>query len=519
MFFINWIKEEWAETRSSFSKNIKRIVLSAPFWITACALFLIIFFGIRAFTAIDARKEQNMAEFWGSGSKVGYRQMTVFAKGDSIGGEKVPPFCRTDDTSLQRSDVDEMRGYLQGIVNSSMGYKTNNSQSNELKGWEDCYSTFLGGTAYRGDLCREVEVYGVGGNFKAFHPFEYLSGGFLPEVPVDVYQCVINDTLAWELYSAYNVTGETIELYGKTFTIVGVVRENQGSIDKVAGTNERRVYVYFSALEEMVKNGTFGENMIEGYTPAILCYEAFLPETVKGVARTDMLNAIPRYSAESGNHIIVSNTGRFGLDKIVDNVLPLGEYDKKTEGFIFPYWENASLLTIEKAFIDYVLIAFGILLLMIGIISAVLRSKKTLIPYPSEFKEIGDADDDYVSISDGRSNSSKLHEGIRVPRISDSVIEKSEIIEPKAENTEDNEGTKTAEPEEEEKPDENHEEKSSQPQDEKKDISDDIKSDKDGDSNLDSEKEFGHRPGGSFEGSVKTSGGSVRAPKIDIDEH
>lgn len=511
MFFIKWIKEEWAETRSSFSKNIKRIILSAPFWITACALFLIIFFGIRAFTAIDARKEQNMAEFWGSGSKVGYRQMTVFAKGDSIGGENVPPFCRADDTSLKRSDVDEMRGYLQGIVNSSMGYKTSTSETNELKGWEDCYSTFLRGTAYRGDLCREVEVYGVGGNFKAFHPFEYLSGGFLPEVPVDVYQCVINDTLAWELYSAYNVTGETIELYGKTFTITGVVRENRGSIDKVAGTNEKRVYVYFSALEEMVKDGTFGETSFDSYTPAILCYEAFLPETVKGVARSDMLNAVPRYSAESNNHIIVSNTGRFGLDKIVDNVLPLGEYDKKTEGFVFPYWENATLLTIEKSFIDYVLIAFGILLLLIGIVSAVLRSKKTLIPYPSEFKEIGDADDDFVSISDGRRSSSRLHEGVRVPRISDSVIEKSEVIEPKTEDVED---TESEGPKEEEKA----EEESSQPQDEKKDIGDDVKSDKEDDSNLDSEKEFGHRPGGSFEGSVKTSGGSVRAPKIDIDE-
>ncbi len=516
MFFIKWIKEEWAETKSSFSKNIKRIVLSAPFWITACALFLIIFFGVRAFTAIDARKEQNMAEFWGSGSSIGYRQMTVFAKGDSIGGENVPPFCRTDDTSLNRSDVDEMRGYLQGIVNSSMGYKTSASDTNELKGWEDCYSTFLRGTAYRGDLCREIEVYGVGGNFKAFHPFEFLSGGFLPEIPVDVYQCVINDTLAWELYSAYNVTGETIEIYGKTFTIAGVVRENQGSIDKVAGTNERRVYVYFSALEEMVKDGTFGEISFDGYTPAILCYEAFLPETVKGVARTDMLNAVPRYSAESNNHIIVSNTGRFGLSKIFDNVLPLGEYDKKTEGFVFPYWENATLLTIEKAFIDYVLIAFGILLLLIGIISAVLRSKKTLIPYPSEFKEIGDADDDFVSISDGRSNSSKLREGVRVPRISDSVIEKSEVIDPIAQDIKDTESTEPKE-----------EEESSKPQEEPKSESmeeptnEDFKSDKESESKseLDSEKEFGHRPGGSFEGSVKTSGGSVRAPKIDIDEH
>ena len=63
-------------------------------------------------------------------------------------------------------------------------------------------------------------------------------------------------------------------------------------------------------------------------------------------------------------------------------MFPIGETDKERLGYEFPYWEIATQMTETRLFYDYVITAFGILLLLIGIAALVLkfRAKKAIAP-------------------------------------------------------------------------------------------------------------------------------------------
>ena len=75
-----------------------------------------------------------------------------------------------------------------------------------------------------------------------------MSGGFLPEDPVDTFQIVINDVLAWKFFRSYDVTGHMVEIDGKLFTIIGVVEEKNTKVAELAGEQDSRAFIYFGAL-------------------------------------------------------------------------------------------------------------------------------------------------------------------------------------------------------------------------------------------------------------------------------
>jgi hypothetical protein len=107
-----------------------------------------------------------------------------------------------------------------------------------------------------------------------------------------------------------------------------------------------------------------------------------LPELVTGVAVTDFKNALPSYSLTNPQVLVVNDTGRFKITRIFDTMFPLGETDKERLGYEFPYWEIATQMTETRLFYDYVIIAFGILMLLVGIVAMALkfRAKKAIAP-------------------------------------------------------------------------------------------------------------------------------------------
>ena len=202
-----------------------------------------------------------------------------------------------------------------------------------------------------------------------------------------------------------------IEINGKMFTIIGVVEEKNTKVAELAGEQENRVFIYFGALgalyggdssqipessmSDYADYGSYGDyggyDDIGGGAPstsdndkdyAIQCYEAMLPELVKGVAVSDFKNALPSYSLTNPQVYVVNDTDRFKITRILDTMFPLGETDKERLGFEFPYWEIATQMTETRLFYDYVITAFGILLLLIGAVMLALkfRAKKTITP-------------------------------------------------------------------------------------------------------------------------------------------
>ena len=382
MRFIDKTKELWNTEKGNAKANLLKIILAVPFWIIVAALFLMAFGIGRAVYLIDTRPDQQVAEVWQSNSETSFRHMTVYAGGIRSQGDTSPMTYQEGGKSIHLADIALIRQALQASsdTGSAAGSKNIPYVEGRLRGWEDCYSSTVMATVESLDVVDGLEVktgkadaqlVAVGGNYKAFHPYRYLSGGFLPETPVDMNQIVINDVLAWKFYHSYDVVGNRLMINGQMFTIIGVVEESTTKIAELAGEQENRAFIYFGSLGTIYDNSSNNGDDEAGTISApsdyaIQCYEALLPELVKGVGVTDFKNAMPNYSLSNPQLYISNNTGRFGVTRIFDTVFPLGETDRERMGYEFPYWERAAQLTEDRLFYDYTITGLGIVLLLIG---------------------------------------------------------------------------------------------------------------------------------------------------------
>ncbi|MCR5201051.1 MAG: ABC transporter permease [Saccharofermentans sp.] len=407
-------------------RRIKKIILAAPFWVVLVGIALTSV-GIGRYIYLkDIRYDQQMAEYWGYESAIPYRHMSVYARGARPGGETTPPIYIDTNSSLRRADILTIRTTLQNLADVSSGTgggKGGLGQDGRPRGWEDCYSSFLmANITSIADPTSETgfsfntpcEIVAIDGNYSAFHPFGYMSGGFLPEIPNDNRQIVLNDVLAWKFYKSYDVLGDKVKLWGEEFTIIGVVREPNDSIARAAGTEQPRAYIYFSAMEELAPleaqdistqqinnaNGTAaatptpaasaaGQAAAGAQLPggssdntqvrpdmAILCYEAMLPEAVRGVAKNDMSSSLANYTPANPNFYVISNTDRFGLRDSWRFMWPIGKTQTRLAPYEFPFWEKTAQLTSQHLFADEIVTSVGIITLLSGGIMAALRYRK-----------------------------------------------------------------------------------------------------------------------------------------------
>ena len=424
MRFIDKTKELLEKEKSSLRRSFLKMILAVPFWLILVSLVLIGFGVGRAVYLTDTRPDQYVAEAWQNGSDTAFRHMTVYAGGIRTAGDTSPMMYAEGGKSIRLADITEIRKSLQSSASSGSESSGKNTTFREdrLKGWEDCYSstvmTKIDAIEYREGReittdTADVQLVAVGGNYKAFHPFRFMSGGFLPETPVDTYQIVINDVLAWKFYRSYDVTGNTLIINGQMFTIIGVVEEKNTKVAELAGEQSNRAFIYFSALEKIYGNGsepsasgdssdygefgdyadnsdysTTGSATGNGYIDyAVQCYEAMLPELVKGVAVSDFKNAMPNYSISNPQVYVVNNTGRFGVTRVFDTAFPLGETDRQRLGYEFPYWEVAAQMTEQRLLYDYILIGIGILLIFIGCVMIALKFRAKRAVKPEELDD------------------------------------------------------------------------------------------------------------------------------------
>ena len=393
----SWLKDYFKETGDLGKKRLKKLVLSAPFWVITIALALIITGIVRYAVLTGNRADTRMAQIWSQGSETPYRHVVVYARGARREGPESPLSYLDQEVSLSRKDILTIRDSLQNVVDSQEKGKKDKGVDSEgrPKGWEDCFSSFLtapvtevlGDEAGRSPQSTDTQIVAIEGNYAAFHPFQYLSGGFLPEVPVDSDQIVLNDVLAWRFFNSYDVVGSRVSIFGHDFVVTGVVKENDSFIDKDCGSGDPRAYIYFTAMEKYavldsaIQGEGSGDSEEPGATESDLqfgigCYEVMLPEMVNNVSVADVKNALPNFNNADPKLYVVSQTGRLNVFKVWDYMLPLGESQSLIEGYEFPLGERAITTTIVRLFIDIILVLAGTALLFIGIIIAVMRGKK-----------------------------------------------------------------------------------------------------------------------------------------------
>ncbi len=406
MYLIDNFKKYIKETYINNKRTAKKLVLTAPIVVLLIGVTLTSVGVGRYIYLSHNRRDQNMNAYWSGDSTVNYRQMTIFARGArSEGAMSVPTYIDTQ-RSLKRSDIILIRQKLQdaadtGVATSGKGGLASDGSP---QGWEDCFSSFLMGrvSSLQEDngvvtpiTSVDAQIVGVEGNFAAIHPFAFEAGGFIPEIVEDVRVIVLNNNLAWRFFRSYDVVGRKIDLWGQTFTVIGVVSEPSDSIANSAGSEDLRAYVHFAALEAYAisysnpdsetatattttatPDSDNGQTAPASNEVAILCYEAILPEIVTGVAKTDVITAIPQYNSADPQMYVVSNTGRFGVIEVWKYMWPIGKMESRLTGYEFSYWERTAVLTTYHLFADILVTSSGIILILIGAIMFSLKSNK-----------------------------------------------------------------------------------------------------------------------------------------------
>lgn len=173
-----------------------------------------------------------------------------------------------EDAKFTLNNVMEFEENMKNTLTESNAL-TNKSGYNT---WIDSYSAKGQLTISRDDVNVEVSAIGVGGDFFFFHPLELVNGSyFTPDNLMDDL-IVLDEDTAWRLFGSTDIQGMTVEINGKEYIISGVIKRDEGRLNKEAGNNKPTVYVSYHLLNT-------GE---EG--PYITDYEVILPDLTKNYA-------------------------------------------------------------------------------------------------------------------------------------------------------------------------------------------------------------------------------------------
>ncbi len=171
-------------------------------------------------------------------------------------------------------------------------------------------------------------AFGVGGDYFLFHPLPLKSGSYFSSDDLMEDRVIIDEELAWRIFGSIDLDGMLLYINNTPFYIAGVVaREEDKFSAKAYGDGEPRVYLSYTALYQLDES-------------AITCYEMVAPSPI-----TDFALNIAKESFPLGAHgEALENSGRFGLETNIDNLLHFGSRTIQTNEIAYPYWENAARL-------------------------------------------------------------------------------------------------------------------------------------------------------------------------------
>lgn len=96
-----------------------------------------------------------------------------------------------------------------------------------------------------GDKTATAVICGVTYNYASFIDLDIINGSFITKSDEDEANqtVVIGEELALELFGTLNATGNKIEIYGRTFTVTGVVKKDNSILGVLTDSKDHRVYI------------------------------------------------------------------------------------------------------------------------------------------------------------------------------------------------------------------------------------------------------------------------------------
>lgn len=242
---------------------------------------------------------------------------------DSSGKSAHISVFMSEDAKFTLNNVMEFEENMKNTLTESNAL-TNKSGYNT---WVDSYSAKGQLTISRDNVNAEVSAIGVGGDFFFFHPLELVNGSyFTPDNLMDDLLVLDEDT-AWRLFGSTDIQGMTVEINGKEYIISGVIKRDEGRLNKEAGNNKPTVYVSYNLLNT-------GEE--ETY---ITDYEVILPDLTKNYAYNIVKKGI---DLSEDNRDIVKTDDRYSVTSLIKLLKNYGKRSMKTNGVVYPYWENVA---------------------------------------------------------------------------------------------------------------------------------------------------------------------------------
>ena len=214
----------------------------------------------------------------------------------------------------------------------------------------------------------EVYACAVGGDFFFFHPVKLLSGNYLNPSDLMKDRVLLDEETAWLLFGGTDVHGMGFKIEDKYFVVAGVFERESDIATEKAYTDGRGIFMSYDAFCSLT------EESFDGTVKNISCYEAVMPEPVKGFAEAAAKDKFP-----IGRGEILNNTERYSTSRLIKLVRQFGTRSMQNKGIMYPYWENAARYTEDVAAL---ITAIAIILLFVPSVIVVV----TLISSAAHFK-------------------------------------------------------------------------------------------------------------------------------------
>ena len=284
---------------------------------------------------------QQAAERWES-EDMEFAEVSVYYSNARNSGKKEIEEIRNN--IMKKLDEDEL------LDSSSLSDK---------RAFIDAYSGFTEMRVEKGDNQITGKIYGVSDDFFLIHPIPLLAGNYINPVEktndigdgIDPYQIILDENMAWNLFGSVDVAGMKVWINGKVFTIMGVVEASQNKTEEMAYGNFDAAFIPFAAFDKMKLK------------VSVNCYEAVLPEPIKGYAQSAIGEATdivvdpeeesdgtePRSTLSFGDSEVVINTDRFGVSALYKYLKNKKYMSMHTTEIAYPYWENVARFEVERA--------------------------------------------------------------------------------------------------------------------------------------------------------------------------
>ncbi len=248
---------------------------------------------------------QQQAERWQGESEQDFAQVSIFVPANEGMDLAQVQQLRTDAASKLKEAAFEMDSSQQLYVDAW-----------SCSGVADVSSALGSGKA---------DIMAVGGDFFSFHPIRLISGGYIHQDDLMKDRVILDEELAWLLFGGIDLQGLSFKINGQNFVVAGVVDRQADTENSLAYSGSMGLFMSYDAYLSLNESAK------------INCYEFVMAEPVDNFAFN-----FASEKFQSKNWLVLENTGRFELEKLMEIIPQFGKRSMQTMGLIYPYWENAA---------------------------------------------------------------------------------------------------------------------------------------------------------------------------------